>query len=76
MKFNLKDGIDILSRTPKVLEELLIGLPEEWVHTNEGKDTWDMVMVTVTVMDTGRGIINSFKLYVLSFKFSSNLIHN
>ncbi|MFC4075954.1 hypothetical protein ACFOUO_03940 [Salinithrix halophila] len=39
-RFRLDDGLDILSRTPKVLRLMLEGLPNEWIHTNEGKNTW------------------------------------
>jgi hypothetical protein len=30
----------LLGRTPDVLDALLRGLPEAWVHENEGPDTW------------------------------------
>src|ERR1700691_9347 len=39
-EFNLVDTIAILSRTPATLNRLLRGLPNVWVHGNEGKDTW------------------------------------
>jgi hypothetical protein len=41
MEFDLKKSIDILSRTPYVLETLLDGINEEWIQTNEGEDTWN-----------------------------------
>ncbi|KAA3641395.1 MAG: DinB family protein [Bacteroidetes bacterium] len=40
MNFNLKESIQILTRTPEVIEILLTGLPNEWIHNNEGPDTW------------------------------------
>lgn len=40
MKFELNQSIEILERTPLVLESLLNGLSKEWVLNNEGKDTW------------------------------------
>ena len=40
MKFNIKEGIDFLERTPKLLKLLLRGLSEDWVHQNEGEHTW------------------------------------
>ena len=40
MNFNLEKSILILERTPAVLEQLLSGLPDEWVMNNEGSDTW------------------------------------
>ncbi|MEO0339958.1 MAG: DinB family protein [Bacteroidota bacterium] len=40
MKFNIQKSIEILSRTPAVLEALLSNLSPEWWQNNEGKDTW------------------------------------
>lgn len=40
MEFDLKKSIEILTRTPIVLENLIDGLSEEWVHNNEGENTW------------------------------------
>ncbi|MEM6814399.1 MAG: DinB family protein [Bacteroidota bacterium] len=40
MKFNLKQSIDILNRTPKVFRTLLEDLPKEWIRNNEGDHTW------------------------------------
>lgn len=40
MEFDLKKSVEILSRTPYVLETLLQGLSEEWTHNNEGENTW------------------------------------
>ena len=40
MEFSLPEGISILERTPKVLEEMLLGLSENWTHANEGVETW------------------------------------
>ncbi len=36
-EFNLADTIAIFSRTPATLNALLRGLPDTWVHGNEGK---------------------------------------
>jgi hypothetical protein len=36
----LARSIQVLDRTPSVLESLLDGLPPEWTHGNEGPDTW------------------------------------
>ncbi len=38
--FNLNQSIEILERTPQVLDHLLSGLSDEWIFTNEGADTW------------------------------------
>ena len=40
MKFNLEQAIEIIERTPIVLETLLKGLSAEWIENNEGGDTW------------------------------------
>jgi hypothetical protein len=40
MKFDLDKSIEILERTPKVIENMLKGLSEDWVVHNEGPDTW------------------------------------
>lgn len=40
MKFKLQHTIEILERTPKVLTELLSGLPDDWTMHNEGGNTW------------------------------------
>jgi hypothetical protein len=40
MEFDLKKSVEILNKTPYVLETLLHGLSEEWTHSNEGPDTW------------------------------------
>ena len=40
MEFDLFKTIEVLERTPKILEELLSGLPDEWTMNNEGEDTW------------------------------------
>lgn len=40
MKFDLKNSIQILERTPDVLRSLLSELPEEWTMANEGNGTW------------------------------------
>jgi hypothetical protein len=39
-QFNLADAIAVLARTPASLDALLRGLPDVWVRSNEGKDTW------------------------------------
>src|ERR1044072_7746535 len=40
MKLELEDVRDILRRTPSILNLLLQDLPEPWLVTNEGPDTW------------------------------------
>jgi hypothetical protein len=38
--FNLAEAVAVLTRTPATLDAFLRGLPDIWVHRNEGKDTW------------------------------------
>ncbi|TCW41640.1 DinB family protein [Laceyella sacchari] len=38
--FQLDDVTNILARTPKVLRQMLEGLPDAWIHCNEGEGTW------------------------------------
>lgn len=40
MNFALNKSLEILERTPKVLEVLLKDLSQEWIMNNEGEDTW------------------------------------
>lgn len=40
MSFDLASGLQVLERTPRVLEAWLGGLDEEWLEVNEGPDTW------------------------------------
>ena len=40
MDFKLDKAIELLERTPGVIEVLLKGLSPEWVMNNEGDDTW------------------------------------
>ncbi len=40
MKLDIDEIIDVLSRTPALLKELLNGLSSDWVNSNEGSETW------------------------------------
>jgi hypothetical protein len=40
MQFNLNRALELLEKTPGVIESLLDGLSEEWTTTNEGGDSW------------------------------------
>ena len=40
MNFELNKSIEILEKTPLVLDTLLNGLSKEWIENNEGKSTW------------------------------------
>jgi hypothetical protein len=39
-EFNLAESIALLTRTPAALDALLRGLPNTWVHRNEGEASW------------------------------------
>ncbi|WP_124726746.1 DinB family protein [Staphylospora marina] len=41
MNFNLNETIEILERTPRVLEALLTGLSDGWLEAREGEETWN-----------------------------------
>ncbi len=40
MNFELSKAIEILERTPRVLESLLLELSDTWITSTEGSDTW------------------------------------
>jgi hypothetical protein len=40
MRFKLDQAIEILSRTPSVIDALLRDLPKDWLESNEGEDTF------------------------------------
>jgi hypothetical protein len=40
LEFSIHHSIEVLERTPKVLNELLNGLSSEWTSNNEGGETW------------------------------------
>lgn len=40
MEFDIARSIEILERTPKVLEALLGGISASWLRNNEGENTW------------------------------------
>tara|TARA_R110002012_G_scaffold20918_4_gene73714 strand:- start:8549 stop:9097 length:549 start_codon:yes stop_codon:yes gene_type:complete len=40
MKFDLKKAIEVLERTPGVLNTLLDGLSADWTSSNEGGESW------------------------------------
>jgi hypothetical protein len=45
MKYQLKEAIEILTRTPDVLSTQLNGLSDPWLHGNEGPETWSPFQV-------------------------------
>lgn len=40
MEFQLHEAIQILQRTPAVLQSMLRGLPDEWIRSTEGDESW------------------------------------
>lgn len=40
MAFNLDHIIEVLQRTPDVLDSLLMDLSDSWLYTNEGAESW------------------------------------
>lgn len=38
--FRVREGIVLLERTPRTLDAWLRGLPEDWLHANEGPETF------------------------------------
>jgi hypothetical protein len=40
MNYDIDRGLEILERTPATLSALLSGLSEDWLHSNEGADTF------------------------------------
>jgi hypothetical protein len=40
MEFSIEQSLEILERTPEVLNSFLSGLPDEWIMPNEGGDSW------------------------------------
>lgn len=40
MEFDLDDAVAILSRTPAAVRALVVGLPDRWIRTTEGPETF------------------------------------
>ena len=40
MTFKLDQSLQLLERTPAILNNLLRGLPDEWIYNTEGAGTW------------------------------------
>ena len=54
MRFELREAILVLERTPQVLRTLLAGLPPDWVMQNEGPDSWSPFNVVGHLIDGER----------------------
>ncbi|MCM3575733.1 DinB family protein [Mesobacillus subterraneus] len=51
MSFTLSEVIEVLERTPKVLEQYLVGLSSDWLKSNEGEGTWNPSEVVGHLID-------------------------
>lgn len=40
MQYDVDKALEILERTPVVLNNLLLGLDDQWTQNNEGENTW------------------------------------
>ena len=45
MDHSLSDSIALLSRTPAALNSLLRDLPDSWIRSNEGENTWSALEI-------------------------------
>ncbi|MCF6137403.1 DinB family protein [Pseudalkalibacillus berkeleyi] len=54
MTFEVKEAIELLERTPNTLDVMLKGLSEQWIHCNEGEETWSAFDVVGHLIDGER----------------------
>jgi hypothetical protein len=54
MSFDLKNGIQVLERTPSVLRTLLAGLSPDWTDATEGPGTWSPRIIVAHLVDAER----------------------
>ena len=40
MIYNINQAIEILEQTPKILQQFLSNLSDDWIFCNEGEETW------------------------------------
>lgn len=40
MEFDLNHAVTVLSKTPGLVRRMLADLPDEWIRSNEGENTW------------------------------------
>jgi hypothetical protein len=45
VSFEIAEGVAVLERTPRVLREMLDGLPSVWTDADEGPDTWSPYVI-------------------------------
>ncbi|MGH7545871.1 MAG: DinB family protein [Gemmatimonadota bacterium] len=51
---SIPEATGVLQRTPGTLRSLLEGLPDAWVHSNEGPETWSPAEVVAHLADLER----------------------
>jgi len=51
MNFDWKEALEMLERTPRALESLLLGLSDPWLRCNEGEGTWNVSEVIDHLME-------------------------
>lgn len=51
MKFTIDKSIEILTSTPLVLETILNQLSSEWLHNNEGENTWSPFEIVIHLIN-------------------------
>ncbi len=51
MVFNMDEAIEVLERTPKLLDSFLSGLSDAWLYCNEGEGTWNVSEVIGHLID-------------------------
>ena len=49
--FTIPGAIEIIERTPLVLQQLLSGLSDSWIYTNEGDKTWSPFDILSHLLD-------------------------
>ena len=40
MEYDIQKSIQVLERTPKVIKEMLTGIDDVWINSNEGGESW------------------------------------
>ncbi|GFN33908.1 DinB family protein [Paenibacillus xylaniclasticus] len=54
MNFKLNEAVELLGRTPKALEGLLLGVSDEWLYCNEGEGSWNVFEIITHLIEAER----------------------
>ncbi|MGN7470765.1 DinB family protein [Brevibacillus sp. SAFN-007a] len=54
MNFSMHEAVEVLERTPLLLQHFLSGLSPGWLTCNEGEDTWNAVEVVEHLIEAER----------------------